>query len=295
MADTPHRTARLLFAALSALAVLGTAPPEEDDDLAPEQPEQAVVQNMFFVNEGNFDQWVFSGLGNAAAGRTRIDAMLALKVDEADRACALTDAQKARLRLLGRGDVKRLFERVEEKRKQFQLVRSDQQKFQNFYQEIQPLQQAFQSGPFDEASFFARGVKGVLDDGQAARYEAALDERRRFRYRAKLDLVATLIDNTVGLTAPQRKALRDLLAQEVRPPRRFSAYDYTVVMYQLAKLPESRVKAVFNDAQWRIIGPQFAQFKNMEQMLVKNGVLPAEPAGPADRAANAPADPKREK
>lgn len=292
MADT-RRTPRLLFAALSALAVLGAAPPGEDDDLAPEQPDQAVMQNVFIVDESNFDQWVFSGVGNnAAAGRTRLDTMLALKVDEADRACHLTDAQRAKLRLLGRGDVKRLFDRIEEKRKLFQLVRTDQQKFQNFYQEIQPISLAFQSGPFDEASFFGRGVKGVLDESQAARYEAALDERRRFRYRAKLDLAATMIDNSVGLTADQRKALRDLLRRETRPPRKFGPYDYWVVMYQLAKLPEPKVKAIFNDAQWRAIGPQFAQAKNMEPMLVKNGLLPIDTP---DRAADAPPDPKREK
>ena len=69
-----------------------------------------------------FDQWVFQQSRNVAEARRRLDCMLALRIEEVDRAAQLTDAQKQKLRLAGKGDMKRFFARYETVKKKFQLA-----------------------------------------------------------------------------------------------------------------------------------------------------------------------------
>ena len=85
------------------------------------------------VAEQNFDQWVFGNLRTLSAARARLDALLASKVDEIQRICRINEAQKKKLHLAGEGDIERLMDRVEEKRKKFHTIRFDQNKVGEFY------------------------------------------------------------------------------------------------------------------------------------------------------------------
>ena len=89
------------------------------------------------------DQWVFQRDRDAAGARKRLDAQLALQVEAIDRACALTDAQKQKLRLAGRGDIRRFFDRYEAVKQRFQLMRPDAQKLDELQPDIRPLQLTF--------------------------------------------------------------------------------------------------------------------------------------------------------
>src|SRR6516225_3632447 len=60
-----------------------------------------------------FDQWVFQQDRNVAGARRRLESQLTLRIDEVDRASQLTDAQKKKLQLAGKGDMKRFFARYE--------------------------------------------------------------------------------------------------------------------------------------------------------------------------------------
>ena len=97
---------------------------EEEDEVAV-QPNRAV----FMLTDDQFDQWVFGGPRNSRAGRDKLDSLLTLQVDDVARMCALSEAQKKKLLLAGRGDIKRFFDKVEEKRKKFAKVKNDQTKF----------------------------------------------------------------------------------------------------------------------------------------------------------------------
>ncbi len=272
-----QRPPRRMVAALALLAALGAgavarAQEDDDPDVPPAQPQQQ--QHMMIWSDDNFDQWVFGGSRNSAAGHVRLDSQVTLKVEEVEYVCAITEAQKKKLRLAARGDVKRFLDRVEEKRKKFQLVKGDQNKFQEFYQELQPLIQASHAGPCGEGSIFVKTLKTTLGDGQAARYESALREKRLFRYRAKIHLAVANLDNAVGMTAKQRQRLLKMLLDETRPPRKSGPYDYQVAMLQISRLPEGRVKPIFNDTQWPALRRQFDQARGMELFLTRNGYLP---------------------
>ena len=248
-------------------------PPARSDD--EDEPEVAVPnQNQFQVNEENFDQWVFGGAGNAPTVLARMASLLSLRIDEINRISQLSEPQKKKLLLAGRGDLKRLMDQVELKRKEFQLVRNDQNKFMEFHQTLQSLQMALQTGPFgDDASIFSKTIKKTLDSDQTSRYAEVLKARREYRYRAKLDLVVAMLDNTIGLKSDQRKQLVALLRKETRPPKKFGTYDSQVVLLQLSKLDESKVKPLFDDSQWRAMKRQLDNAKGMEQFIQNNDLL----------------------
>ena len=262
------------FAFVVLVAVFGAetvvrAQDEEDEAAAAMQ-----VQANFEVGEENFDQWVFGNQRNAAGGRKRLETQLKLQSDEVERACKLTEAQKKKLQLAGRGDIKRFYDRVEEVRKKFLLVRKDQQKFQEIWQDIQPLQMTLNSGLFDDQSFFHKTLRRTLNAEQAEHYELAEHQRRTFRYRAKVELVVATLENGLPLRDEQRRKLIQLILDETKPPRKFGQYDYYMVMLQVSKLPENKLKPLFDNAQWKVLNQQFNQVKGLgEEFFKQNGGL----------------------
>ncbi len=199
--------------------------------------------------------------------------MLALQTEEIDRACGLSEAQRKKIQLAGRGDMKRFFDRVEDARKVFQAVKNDQNKFQEVWQHIQPLQTELSAGLFGESSIFRKTLRKTLTAEQAARYDKIEHERTASRYRAKVELAVAMLDNGLPLHDEQRRKLVALLVEETKPPKRFGQYDYYVVMIQMAKLPESKVKPLFDAVQWKAVQQQLNGMRRMEPWLKQNGVF----------------------
>ena len=253
-------------------------PPLDDDEMEDERPAQ-VVQNFAIADE-NFDMWLFGGGRNSQAARARLESILSLEIDRLDKYCAMSEAQKKKLTLAGRGDIKRFFDKVAEKKRKFDLLKNDQNRIGEIFQEIQPLQQTFNAGIFSDGSFFTKTVKNTLNEEQTERYAKVIRERDLFRYRARVDLVVSMLDNSVGFSAAQRKQFVTLLLEETKPPKHFGQYDTQVVLLQAAKLPEAKIKSIFDEAQWRILSRQLTQAKGMEVFLKRNGFLDDDKAEP---------------
>ena len=131
------------------------------------------VRGVWVMTDDQFDQWVFGGPRNSRAGRNKLDSLLTLQVDDVARVCRLSEPQKKKLLLAGRGDIKRFFEKVEEKRKKFDKVKTDQNKIGEIYQELVPLQAVLNSGLFNEGSFYSKTLKTVLSDEEKAKVPGA--------------------------------------------------------------------------------------------------------------------------
>jgi hypothetical protein len=258
---------------------------QDDDD----DEDQNVVQQrqVFMVADQTFDQWIFGNVRTAAAARARFESLLKLQVQDIDRACTLTDLQKKKLELAGRGDIKRFFDRVEEKRKKFQLSKTDQAKINEILQEIQPLRMTYNSGILDDGSIFSKTLKKTLDEQQSTTYANSIRDKKLFLFRAKIDLVVASLDNSLGLSDEQRRKLSKVLLEETRPPKKFGQYDYYVVLYQASKLPEPKIKPILDDAQWRLLSVQFDRARGLEQFLRTNGFVPDDAPGESLKAAPA--------
>jgi hypothetical protein len=65
-----------------------------------------------------------------------------------------------------------------------------------------------------------------------------------------------------------------LLANKIKPARKSSQYEYYLIMFQLARLPESDVKPLFDNTQWKVMTRLLAQVKGVEPWLRQSGQLP---------------------
>jgi hypothetical protein len=231
-----------------------------------------------------FDRLVFQQDGGSAAGaRRRLDAQLAAQIRDVDRECTLTEAQKQKLRLAGRGDIKRFFDRYEDAERQFQSASQDRQNLEKVLRDIRPLQmtlhassQDLQTGLFHEDSLLVKALPNTLTAEQLARYDAAVRKRRAARHRSNVEAALRTLQRGVSLGEAQRRELLDLLERETKPPRRGSSYEPYRILIQLARLPEAKLKPLFDDAQWNALHQQLVRFKGMEPQLIEAGMLPVE-------------------
>ncbi len=255
----------LMAATVLAILGIGQAARAQDDDDEEEAVQVAPINNGFMVNMAQFDQWIFGNIGmaNAAIARNKLDSFLTLNVEDLERTCGLTPVQKKKLTLAGRGDIKRFFDRVDDLRKKFDKVKNNQNQFQLIWQDIQPLQAAFQAGVFGEDSIFAKALKSTLSQEQAVQHEKVVHDRMMYRYWARVDLAMELLNNSVGFTDEQRQRLVKLLAEETRPPKRLGQNDYYAVLFLLASLPEAKVKPIFDDIQYRSLRRQLDQARGL--------------------------------
>ena len=260
---------------LSVLSICVTAHAEDDDDDPPPAGVQIQVQN-FEIQENQFDSWVFQNFPSALAARKKLDQMLTLQTEDVDRACQLSPGQRKKLELAGRGDILRFFDQVEVVRKKFLLVRKDQQKFNEIWQDISPLQIKFQAGLFDDDSFYHKTLRNMLKGEQLSKYSQVDGERRKFQYRAKVELVVAMLENALPLREEQRQKLITLIVDETKPPRMFGQQDYYLVMWNISKLPEKSLKPLFTDAEWKVLNQQFVQVRGLEVWLKQSGALPKE-------------------
>jgi len=243
---------------------------QEEDE---EEDVEVIVQAQPAVSDEQFDQWVFQQHGSAAGARESLNSQLALQAEHVDRACELTDAQKKKLQLAGRGDIKRFFDSYEEIKKKFQSLKHDRQKVNQIWQDIQPLQSTMKAGLFHLDSFLYKSLRNTLTDDQFTRYAAIASNRRKLHHRAKIELTIVMLEEGIPLRDEQRQKLITLLVNETKPPRKSGQYDYYAIMFHLSRLPKEKVKPLLDDVQWKVLNRQLDQARGMEHWLRKAGHL----------------------
>jgi hypothetical protein len=244
------------------------------------------------ISNDQFEQMIFQQDRNAAGARQRLESALASQVSDIDRACELTDAQKKKLQLTGRGDVKRFFDAVEAAKQKLQSINNDAQQLQEIMQEINPLRVTLQAGLFQDDSLLHKSLRNTLTADQFAKYDAVVRERRAFRHRAAVTRAVAMIEQHAPLRDEQRRELITLLTNETKPPRKSGQYDLYVVIFQIGRLPEEKLKPLFSDTQWRVVTRLVDQYRAVEPTLRQQGLLSDEEED--DRAADArPPAPKK--
>ena len=156
-----------------------------------------------FFNEQQLDQSIFQTDQNADGARRRLDSQLSVQLEEIDRVCKLTEAQKEKLQLAARGDIKRFFDRYETIKRHFKPLDQTQPEFQEEYQklwqDIRPLQQVLQSGLFRQDSLLHKSLQDSLTGQQHTSYVAVERERRLLQHRAIVALTVSSLEEMVPL------------------------------------------------------------------------------------------------
>ncbi len=132
----------------------------------------------------NIEQLIFSQDRSAVAARERLLERLEHEIDAVDRICDLTNVQNEKLRLAGRGDVKRLLDRVDAIGTRIGDVSEigDLNDFVKWANELsvetEALQPVLATGPFDGNSLFVKALKTTLTPEQAAKHARACVKAR---------------------------------------------------------------------------------------------------------------------
>jgi hypothetical protein len=129
------------------------------------------------VFSGTFDELVYGSGSSATDFQARLDNRLKLKLDEVKRIAGLTDAQRQKLELAGRGDLKRFAERAEKLRATCESYAeiADLNQFQKWTKELRSEANALQNfysttGPVDVDSIMFKTMKTELTADQVAKY-----------------------------------------------------------------------------------------------------------------------------
>lgn len=229
----------------------------------------ACAQDSFELNEQTFNQWLFS----ASQGVFNPDTELTLNMEAVDRICGLSEPQKKKLLLAGRGDYARFERQVDELKTKYVGKTYGQNEVGEIYQKIQPLGQVYQAGLLGNDSLFSKVLAKSLTSEQAAKLDHIEAERQRARYHAKVGLFVVLLERSCPLTAKQRTALINLIVAETKPPKRFGQYDYYAILYQANKVPDAKYEQIVDEAQMRALKKALQQGAGMEHFLRQQKII----------------------
>lgn len=258
--------------AVCASMIAGHAATADDDQIVVLNASPEVDTGDSF--DTNFDQWVFGGAQNAAAGRKRMEAQAKLQVAEIERSCRLSGEQKSRLEFAAHGDFERFNEQVEALRRKFTGINiQDGEKMNQFWQELRPVQTRQLRGLTGADTLLSKALMRTLDEQQTKEFDAAQSERRRFRYHASIALALYTLEQSAPMTAEQRQKLTEALL-ELPPPKTLGQMDQWVVNYRLMNLSSTpAVKQVLDARQWQALQQTLNQARSLKQHLLDTGYV----------------------
>jgi hypothetical protein len=261
--------------AILVVAALGLTPP-----LARAAPDDEVVVNLepegddpFMVQEWNLEQFIFPGFQNIAAAYELATVRANLHLDAINRVSSLSDDQRQKLELAARGDLRRLFDAIEELCVRFKKVKDDQNAFGTFWPEIQAMQVKAGQGLGGDGSLLGKTVRATLTPDQLMAYESAQKERARWHYEAMIEAALVDLENLVPLTDEQHKAIAQRLLDDTPPPLVSSENNNTYVVYRLSTSPVAPLKKLLNARQYEALTNHLSIFRGMKTMLIQQGMI----------------------
>lgn len=235
----------------------------------------------FVLDASTFDSWLLSSTGAYVGNNPRgIEGVLKdeakMKIALLEMSCELTDDQRLRLELAALDDSTDFIVKVNTLKKELVGKTFPQNDISAPYQRIQELGIELQGGLYGDDSLFRKVYRSVLTPEQLEAAEKAERERRQRRHEASIGMLITGLEQFTPMTATQRDELRKLLLEHSKPATRSSQYDRYMLLYQISTVPEDKLKALLDEAQWKSLAPALRNGKAYKQMLEMQGLLEEE-------------------
>jgi hypothetical protein len=279
------------------------------DDAEEDEAEPVAAERQVVLSEQQFDQMVFgassahriiveNGVQRVAvpipnteeSARKRMESALQAEMQAIHDKCSLTETQKKKLLLAGRGDIADFCSRVSELRTKCTAKAMSPQQYNEVIQELKPLRYVPQYGALSQSSLFRKTLRHLLNDEQLVRYRSLERERRVTLVEGALQNWDRT-PNGVKLAAERRKQFITLLADHGQFPQGYSPYAQYIVLLEAARL-EERLKPLFDDEQWRAFQTQLVVARRVEPTLRRMGQWPISP--PSDDDGETPSDTTKE-
>jgi hypothetical protein len=140
---------------------------DEDNDRRPVRHVMNFDLNKMVLVRENFDRWVFRDRNPERQRWNHLDDLLSMKIQAVAQNHKLTAAQRAKLRTAGRGDIKRFFDQVQERRIDFEISRMNFTTGTAALRRLKPLSAAYAQGPFGDGSLFSKTLNRIVTDQKA--------------------------------------------------------------------------------------------------------------------------------
>ena len=271
----------LLFASVAAAPAQETVPPPLDGNAeAAIEPEIVLVHRPNRMVDGPAIVVRADGVARILASpppsKEVLEKVLAAQIRTLDIGCSLTDNQKQKLHLAGRGDIKQFFDRRHELLEpRVTIVGADREMMAVLERQLDDVVEFEGRAYFGEESLFYKSMRRALTPDQlkiAVQYGA---EGR------VAGILASWDSRTKGiqLTPENRHKLAWLVVTKGSAPPAESRNAYHVVCC-VAKL-EDEVRPLFTDAELPTLEEELQDARELEPYLRKIGVWPAPPRAPA--------------
>ncbi|QEH33723.1 hypothetical protein OJF2_22290 [Aquisphaera giovannonii] len=122
--------------------------------------------------DDSFDDWAFGGGDGLAKFREQLDRLLESRLREVEAMFALSDAQRRKLRLAGKGDIRRVLDLIEEAREEFDQARVDVRRLAELQRDLKLIELRVSEGLFRDRSLFSKTLRKMFDDRQLTRRPA---------------------------------------------------------------------------------------------------------------------------
>lgn len=294
------RVAGLTVATIAVAALMLPVVRAQHDD-EPEEGEDAVNRELFLGEVRRFQeqqlrtelteflQRRLTAFGGTPAGlRKHLETCLTGRLDALDSTCHITAAQRKKLQVAGRGDIKRLMDRIDPIFNGSAKLNRDEA--DHLLGETRDLDRVLKV-PFNAGSLFSKAMINTLTHEQFAENARALREKNSAWYvNAVTDAVRRLA-KIADLSEAQAEKLSKLILTETSPPQKFGSADYSFVMFRTSKLSETKLRQILDERQWSALKSQLASWADAESTLKKQGfvfddgplgVVKVNPANPRD-------------
>jgi len=247
---------------------------EDDWDAQGRVPEATPDMRAAADVEVNVMQQICGSQGQSQAQK-KVESLITLRVGALERAGGLSKDQTEKLRVAGAQDTQRFFRELDDLRLKCRGLNWNDRKFQEeIYPKMFELQSRFNGGLFADGSLFQKVLRSLARDNPTAPYIKEEQDRQQSRFRAMIEVTVVRFENGVSMTESQRQQFLKVLFDELKPPQNFGRQTEYVVFYQMTKIDEAKLRPIFDDAQWRVLGNWLRNAKAMEQHLKRLGFVP---------------------
>jgi hypothetical protein len=227
---------------------------------------------QFRIYPGSVDQYVFG----APEGGLRFlpewqAAALRRRVDDVGKLLDLSDSQKRKLELAGKGDIDRFVAQVDRLKRKWPPGEVTQAQFNQMAQECGPLCESLAQGLFQNGSLFEKTLLATLRPDQIERYEQVERERLIYSHRAAVGFAVMQLDGILGLSDDQRRQLTELILNKTRPLR--CSDRRRITLSQISLLPDESLKPLFDADQWRQLSRKLATVRQEVPALRRTGIV----------------------
>jgi hypothetical protein len=119
--------------------------------------------------EDSFEDWAFGGAEGARRFRQQLDKLLAKKLREVEQIFQLTEPQRQKLKLAGKGDLQRLLDLIEEAHREFEQARTEASRLAELQKQLRLVEMRIAEGPFEMGSLFSKTLRKLYDADQLRR------------------------------------------------------------------------------------------------------------------------------